>query len=68
MSLPLAIAMPLGGWELLLILVIVMIVFGVGKLPDAAGAIGRGIREFRRGQSGDSVEKQAEAQPENKES
>lgn len=33
--------------HLLLILVIVLIVFGAGKLPDAAGALGRGIREFK---------------------
>ncbi|CCF85640.1 twin-arginine translocase TatA/TatE family subunit [Nitrolancea hollandica] len=34
--------------HLLLILVIVLIVFGAGKLPDAAGALGRGIREFKQ--------------------
>ncbi|HMA36660.1 MAG TPA: twin-arginine translocase TatA/TatE family subunit [Chloroflexia bacterium] len=39
--------MSLGMPELLLILAIVVIVFGVGKLPQVGGAIGRGIREFR---------------------
>jgi len=37
-----------GGWELILLLVIVLIIFGPGKLPDVGGAIGKGIREFRR--------------------
>jgi sec-independent protein translocase protein TatA len=37
----------LGGWEWLIVLVIVIIVFGVGKLPQVGGAIGRSIREFR---------------------
>lgn len=37
----------LGGWEWLIILVIVIIVFGVGKLPQVGGAIGKSIREFR---------------------
>ncbi len=37
--------------HLLLILVIVLIVFGAGKLPDAAGALGRGIREFKEAAS-----------------
>jgi sec-independent protein translocase protein TatA len=36
-----------GGWEWLIILVIVIIVFGVGKLPQVGGAIGKSIREFR---------------------
>jgi sec-independent protein translocase protein TatA len=40
--------MPSLGWqELLLILVIVIIIFGVGKLPEIGGAMGKGIREFR---------------------
>ena len=38
---------PMGGWEWLIILVIVIIVFGVGKLPQVGGAIGKSIREFR---------------------
>lgn len=39
--------MNLGAPELILILVIVVIVFGVGRLPAAASSIGRSIREFR---------------------
>jgi sec-independent protein translocase protein TatA len=37
-----------GPWELILVLVIVLIIFGPGKLPDIGNAIGKGIREFRR--------------------
>lgn len=37
----------LGPWELAIILVIVVIIFGVGKLPEIGGALGKGIREFR---------------------
>ena len=37
----------LGPPELLIILLIVMMVFGVGKLPQIGGALGKGIREFR---------------------
>jgi sec-independent protein translocase protein TatA len=36
-----------GIWELAIILVIVIIIFGVGKLPELGGALGKGIREFR---------------------
>ncbi|RIK43258.1 MAG: twin-arginine translocase TatA/TatE family subunit [Chloroflexi bacterium] len=37
-----------GPVELILILVIVVMLFGVGKLPEVFGSVGRGIREFRR--------------------
>jgi sec-independent protein translocase protein TatA len=37
----------LGWQELLLILLIVIIIFGVGKLPEIGGALGKGIKEFR---------------------
>jgi sec-independent protein translocase protein TatA len=39
--------MPLGPWELGIILVIIVIIFGVGRLPEIGGALGKGIREFR---------------------
>jgi sec-independent protein translocase protein TatA len=37
-----------GPVELILILVIVTMLFGVGKLPEVFGSVGRGIREFRK--------------------
>ena len=37
--------------ELILLLVIVLIIFGPGKLPDIGSAVGKGIREFRRASS-----------------
>lgn len=40
--------MDLGPMELILILVIVGMLFGLGKLPEVFGAVGKGIREFRR--------------------
>ncbi|HIQ05585.1 MAG TPA: twin-arginine translocase TatA/TatE family subunit [Anaerolineae bacterium] len=38
----------LGPTELIIILVIVIIIFGVGRLPEVGGALGRSIREFRK--------------------
>ena len=41
------------GWpEALIILTVILIVFGVVKLPQVGGALGKGIREFRKGKSG----------------
>jgi sec-independent protein translocase protein TatA len=36
-----------GGWELILILVVVMLVFGYKRLPDATRSIGRSMRIFK---------------------
>jgi len=52
----------MGAWEIGLILLIVLIVFGVGKLPQIGGAIGKGIRQFRKAQHGEEdVEEKPEA-------
>lgn len=41
----------LGTQELLIILVLVMIIFGAGKLPQVGGALGKGLRNFKKGMS-----------------
>ncbi len=41
----------IGPFELILVLVIVLILFGPGKLPDIGNAIGKGVREFRKASS-----------------
>lgn len=41
----------LGPIELILIVVIFIIFFGAGKLGDVGGALGRGIKEFRKNAS-----------------
>lgn len=38
----------IGFTELLIILLIILIVFGAGKLPEVGDALGRGIRNFRK--------------------
>lgn len=48
----------LGPTELIIVLVIVMIIFGVGKLPQVGGALGKAIREFRKAQSDKDEAKQ----------
>jgi sec-independent protein translocase protein TatA len=48
--------MPLHGWEFLIIVVVVLIVFGVGKLPQTLGSLGKGISSFRKGAAGEDVD------------
>jgi len=50
----------IGPWEIALVLVIILIVFGVGKLPQVGGAIGKGLRAFKRGQRGEDEEEEEE--------
>lgn len=38
----------LGPWEMIAILVIVLIVFGVGKLPELGSGLGEGIKNFKK--------------------
>ncbi len=49
---------PLGPFEIVLILAVVIIVFGVGKLPQVGGSLGKAVREFRS-----SVKDGAEEEP-----
>lgn len=53
----------IGPWEIALVLVIILIVFGVGKLPQVGGAIGKGLRAFKRGQRGEDEEEEEEEKP-----
>ncbi len=60
----------IGPMELLLILILSLIVFGPGKLPELARQLGRGIREFRKASSElthdfkEEFEKELNAEPE----
>jgi sec-independent protein translocase protein TatA len=55
----------LGVTELLLILAVVLLLFGVGRVSKIGRELGTGIREFREGLSGgDSKEKQKETDEE----
>lgn len=46
----------LGGMELVIILVAVMLIFGVGRLGNIGSSLGQGMREFRNEVSGKSGE------------
>lgn len=59
--------MSIGVWQVVLILAIVLIIFGAGKLPRVMGDVAKGVKNFKSGlkdvQAGDdkeSLEKEAE--------
>jgi sec-independent protein translocase protein TatA len=45
----------LGPWELGIVLLIVIIIFGAGKLPEIGGAMGKSIKEFKKNTSDDDA-------------
>lgn len=47
-----------GPMELIILLVIVLLLFGPGRIGKIAGEIGKGIRSFRDGLSGDKKDDQ----------
>ena len=46
--------MPMGGMELLIILVIILLLFGATRVPQLGRSLGQSLREFRKGVSEDS--------------
>ncbi len=53
----------LGIPELLIILVIVLVIFGAGRLTEIMGAMGKGIREFRKAAGEDEPKAASGANP-----
>jgi sec-independent protein translocase protein TatA len=53
----------LGPTELIIILIIILLLFGVGRVSKIAGEFGKGLREFRQGLSEGDKEKEAENTP-----
>ncbi len=51
--------MRLGWPEIVIILVIILVVFGIGKLPQVGAQLGKGIREFRKTTQGNFDDEQA---------
>ena len=61
----------IGTTELLIVLFIVLVIFGAGKLPEIGRGLGRGIRNFRKATTGmdevDTTQKESEKELEDKE-
>jgi sec-independent protein translocase protein TatA len=55
-----------GGTELLILLVIILLLFGAKRIPELARSLGRGTREFRKGVS-EAASDEVEERKENKE-
>ena len=58
----------IGPTELIILLVIILIIFGVGKLPEVGRGLGKGIKEFKQASKPEELEaKEVEKPAEEKE-
>jgi sec-independent protein translocase protein TatA len=55
--------MPFAWWELVLILLVLLLVFGAKRLPEMGRSLGRGMREFKDSVSG--IDDRSDERPEN---
>ena len=55
---------PLGIWELLAILAIILLIFGAKRLPEIGASLGRGIRTFKSSVTGEDEEDDKETRAE----
>ncbi len=56
----------IGMSELMIILVIVLVIFGAGKLPEVGAALGKGIKNFKSSMTENTEDKSAKADIEDK--
>lgn len=45
----------LGTWQAVVILLIVILLFGAKRIPDLAGSLGKGLKEFKKASEDDEV-------------
>ncbi|HTJ77753.1 MAG TPA: twin-arginine translocase TatA/TatE family subunit [Rariglobus sp.] len=54
----------LGGWEILLLLAVVLLLFGAKRLPELAKGLGKSIKEFKKASDGtEEIEVKPAAKP-----
>ena len=53
----------IGIWEILILLLVILLVFGPKRLPEMGRSLGRGMREFKESISGKDHEERAELPP-----
>ena len=57
---------PFSGWEILVILVVVLLIFGPGRLGELGKSLGEGIRNFKKAVSGEEEVSPPQTKVENK--
>lgn len=55
--------MGIGVWQVVLVLVIVLIIFGAGKLPKVMGDVAKGVKNFKSGMAEEVTDSTSESKP-----
>lgn len=55
--------MHLGIWEIVLIVLVVLLLFGAKRIPELMKSLGKGVRSFKDGVNGKDEEKENENEP-----
>jgi len=58
--------MSIGPWQIVLVLLIVLIIFGAGKLPKVMGDVAKGVKNFKSGLKDGETESQTASLSEDK--
>ena len=57
--------MSIGFWQIALVVVLVVLLFGRGKISSLMGDVAKGIKSFKKGMATDSTESNDDSQPKN---
>lgn len=55
--------MSIGPWQVIIVLVIILILFGAGKLPRVMGDLAKGVKNFKKGLNEEDREAAIESKP-----
>ena len=55
--------MGIGVWQVVLVLVIVLIIFGAGKLPKVMGDVAKGVKNFKSGMAEEVTDSSSDSKP-----
>ena len=55
--------MSLGIWQILLLVVLVLLLFGAGKLPNVMGDLAKGVKNFKKGLEEDDTKDEKKEEP-----
>lgn len=56
----------IGGWQIFVIVLVVLLLFGGKKIPELMKGIGRGVKEFKDGMSGEDQKQGSSEKDQNK--
>ena len=57
--------MSIGFWQIAIVVVLVVLLFGRGKISSLMGDVAKGIKSFKKGMSNDSTDSTEDTEPKN---